>query len=162
MCADLSLSKNTLRGCVPILLNDSFYHVLNKILKLMNFKQLLYKVTLCAALLLVTGCEEHLTRPPLDQMTDETYWTNEENVRTFSWGFYPGFFTGYGSGFTWGAYFSGQSLNDDFAPTNPPQFTENVPTSGGGWGFANVRKANIFIDRVQGVDMAPEAVEHWT
>ena len=128
----------------------------------MNFKALLYKVTLFAALLVVSGCEEHLTRPPLDQMTDETYWTNEENVRTFSWGFYPGFFTGYGSGFTWGAYFSGQSLNDDFAPTNPPQFTENVPTSGGGWGFANVRKANIFIDRVQGVDMAPEAVEHWT
>ena len=128
----------------------------------MNFKALLYKVTLFAALLVVSGCEEHLTRPPLDQMTDETYWTNEENVRTFSWGFYPGFFTGYGSGFTWGSYFSGQSLNDDFAPTNPPQFTENVPTSGGGWGFANVRKANIFIDRVQGVVMAPEAVEHWT
>ena len=55
-----------------------------------------------------------------------------------------------------------QSLNDDFAPTNPPRFTLQVPTSGGGWSFAWVRKANIFIDRVQGVDMEEEAINHWT
>src|SRR5690625_5824931 len=96
---------NAFFGCVRIFLNFNFYNVLNKILKIMNFKALLYKVTLFAALLVVCGCEAHLTRPPLDQMTDETYWTNEENVRTFSWGFYPGFFTGYGSGYTWSGYF---------------------------------------------------------
>lgn len=128
----------------------------------MKFKAFLYKAILLSAILAFSGCEDHLTRPPLDQMTDDTYWTNEENVRTFSWGFYPSFFTGYGSGFAWGQYFSGQSLNDDFAPTNPPQFVENVPTSGGGWGFTTVRKANIFIDRVQEVEMPQEAIDHWT
>ena len=113
--------------------------------------------------LLYTGCEEDfLERDPLDQMTDDTFWTNENNVRTYAWGFYTGFFTGYGSGFTWGDYFSGQSLNDDFAPSNPAQFTQNVPTTSGAWSFGWVRKANQFIDRVQEVPMEEEAIEHWT
>lgn len=113
--------------------------------------------------LTVVGCEkDFLEVPPVDRLTDETYWTNEENVRTFAYGFYPAYFTGYGSGYTWGDYFSGQSLNDDFAPSAPPQFPRNVPATGGGWSFAWVRKANIFIDRVQDVPMEEEAIEHWT
>ncbi|PRY11692.1 putative outer membrane starch-binding protein [Pontibacter ummariensis] len=109
------------------------------------------------------GCEkDFLDTPPIDKLTDETYWTSEENVRTFSYGFYSGYFTGYGSSYTWGDYFTGQSLNDDFAPTNPAQFTKNVPASGGGWSFGYVRKANVFIDRVQNVPMSDEAKKHWT
>lgn len=115
---------------------------------------------LASAILL--GCKkDFLERPPLDQLTDDTYWSNENNVRTFAWGFYPAYFTGYGSGYTWGKYFSGQSLNDDFGPSSPPQFTKTVPASGGGWSFAWVRKANIMIDRVQRVDMPDEAKNHW-
>ncbi|WP_029034256.1 RagB/SusD family nutrient uptake outer membrane protein [Salinimicrobium terrae] len=111
----------------------------------------------------LTGCEkDFLETPPLDRFTDETYWTSEENVETFSYGFYPAYFVGYGSGYSWGDYFSGESFNDDFAPTAPPLFLKNVPVSGGGWSFAWVRKANIFIDRVQDVPMPEEAVEHWT
>ncbi|SHF72723.1 Starch-binding associating with outer membrane [Salegentibacter echinorum] len=111
----------------------------------------------------VAGCEkDFLDTPPDDVLVDETYWTSESNVKTFAYGFYTAYFSGYGSGYTWGKYFSGQSLNDDFSPTNPPRFTLQVPTSGGGWTFAWVRKANIFIDRVQGVDMEEEAINHWT
>ncbi|MCF8715314.1 RagB/SusD family nutrient uptake outer membrane protein [Joostella atrarenae] len=109
------------------------------------------------------GCEDDfLDQPPKDLLVDETYWTNEGNVRTFAFGFYTGYFRGYGSGYTWGSYFSGQSLNDDFAPTNPPQFQQQVPASGGGWSFSYVRKANIFINRVQTVPMEEEAINHWT
>ncbi|WP_347159754.1 RagB/SusD family nutrient uptake outer membrane protein [Pontibacter chitinilyticus] len=109
------------------------------------------------------SCEkEFLETPPLDQLTDESFWTSEKNVSTFAYGFYPAYFTGYGSGYTWGDYFSGQSLNDDFAPTSPPQFTQNVPASGGGWSFAWVRKANLFINRVQTAPMSDEAKAHWT
>lgn len=123
--------------------------------------------TRIAAILFFTltlfSCEDtFLDTPPIDQFTDDVYWTSEENIRTFSYGFYTANFTGYGSGFTWGNYFSGQSLNDDFAPTSPPQFTRNVPASGGGWTFAWVRKANVFIDRVQGTPVSDEAKTHWT
>jgi hypothetical protein len=120
----------------------------------------IFSLLLIAAL--VAGCKkDFLERLPLDQLTDDTYWTSENNVRAFAWGFYPDFFPGYGSGYAWGAYFSGQSLNDDFAPTTPPQFTRNVPASGGGWSFGYVRKANIMLDRVQRVPMEQEAINHW-
>lgn len=109
------------------------------------------------------SCEDDfLETPPKDLLIDETYWTREENVRTFSYGFYTAYFTGYGSGNTWGNYFSGQALNDDFAPVIPVPFTLQVPAAGGGWTFAWVRKANLFIDRVQTVPMSEEAIQHWT
>ncbi len=120
------------------------------------------KTILFICIISLVGCEEYLDQPPQDQLTDETYWTNEGNVRTFAFGFYTPYFRGYGSGFSFGSYFTGQSLNDDFAPSNPPQFQQQVPPSGGGWSFGYVRKANIFIDRVQTVPMEQEAIDHWT
>jgi len=113
------------------------------------------------------GCkkaDDFLSKPPLDQFTDDTYWTSEGNVRTFAFGFYPTYFVGYASGFdlSWGGYFSGESLNDDFAPTTPTTFTKNVPATGGGWSFTNIRRANLFINRIQTVKMPDEAIKHWT
>lgn len=108
------------------------------------------------------GCEDFLNQPPQDEFTDETYWTSEGNVRTFAWGFYEAYFWAYGQSFSWGDYFSGQSLNDDFAPSSPPKFVDQTPTSGGGWSFDWVRKTNLFIDRVQDVPMNEEAIRHWT
>ena len=117
---------------------------------------------LLAAIVLTSGCKkDFLERYPLDALEDNTYWTNETNVRTFAWAFYPAYFGGYGSGFTWGKFFSGQSLNDDFAPTTPTPFTRVVPASGGGWSFAWVRKANIMIDRVDASPLPDEAKKHW-
>ena len=111
----------------------------------------------------IVGCEkDFLDVPPTNQFEDPGYWTTEENVRTFAYGFYPAYFVGYGSSYTWGKYFSGEVLNDDFAPSAPAQFTKVAPASGGGWSFAWVRKANIFIDRIQLVDMDEEATAHWT
>src|SRR5687768_13546993 len=118
--------------------------------------------SLLLALTVLTACKkDFLERLPLDQLTDDTYWTSENNVRAFVWGFYPDFFGGYGSGYAWGRYFSGQSLNDDFAPSSPAQFTQNIPASGGGWTFSWVRKANVLINRVQQVPMPEEAINHW-
>lgn len=105
--------------------------------------------------------DDFLEVPPPDQLEDGGYWTTEGNVRTFAYGFYPAYFTGYGSGYTWGDYFSGEAFNDDFAPSTPVPFTKVVPATGGGWGFSWVRKANIFIDRVQTVPMSDEAINHW-
>ena len=124
------------------------------------------RIKICSfvlAMAVLTGCKkDFLERLPLDQLTDDTYWTSENNVRAFAWDFYPDLFPAYGSGFAWGSYFSGQSLNDDFAPSAPTQFTKTVPASGGGWSFSLVRHANILIDRVQTTPMSEEAIKHWT
>ncbi len=114
------------------------------------------------ALIALMSCEDDLLdKQPIDQMTDGNYWTSESNVETFSYGFYGHSFEGYGSGWTWGNYFTGQSLNDDFAPTTPTPFTKNVPTAGGGWGFVYVRKANLMLDRIDLVPMSEEDANHW-
>ncbi|QDH79291.1 RagB/SusD family nutrient uptake outer membrane protein [Echinicola soli] len=119
-------------------------------------------LAIAISLVTLVGCEEFLDKPPLDQLTDETYWTSENNVRTFSWGFYTAYFGGYGSGYAWGKFFAGQSLNDDFAPTNPAQFRQNVPATLGSWSFAWVRKANIYLEKIQTVPMDEEAINHWS
>lgn len=121
-------------------------------------------ITLLALIVTLAGCEDFLEKPPLDDLTDETYWSSENNVRSFSWGFYTAYFSGYGSGYAWGKFFSGQSLNDDFGPTSPAQFRQNIPTAATGsyWTFAWVRKANIFLNRIQTVPMDEEAINHWS
>ncbi|TCD28609.1 RagB/SusD family nutrient uptake outer membrane protein [Pedobacter psychrodurus] len=125
------------------------------------------KYLFIAMFVAVFGCkkmDDFLDRPPLDDLTNDTFWTSEANVRTFAYGFYAGYFPGYASGFnlSWGGYFSGESLNDDFAPTTPTVLTRQVPQSGGGWSFTDIRKANIFIDRIKNVPMSAEAKKHWT
>jgi hypothetical protein len=111
-----------------------------------------------------TGCsKEFLNRGPLDLENDDIFWTNEKNLRTYAYGFYTTYFVGYGTGFAFGDYFyQGQSLNDDFAPTSPPQFNKIIPATGGGWSFTNVRKANIMLERVKSMtNLDPAAQKHW-
>ncbi len=115
-----------------------------------------------AALIALMSCEDDfLEKQPIDQMTDGNYWTSESNVESFSYGLYGHSFQGYGSGWTWGDYFTGQSLNDDFAPTTPTPFTKNVPIAGGVWDFVYVRKANLMLDRIDLVSTSEEAANHW-
>lgn len=117
-------------------------------------------LTIACSVLLVS-CD-FLDRPALDSMTDEDYWETEANVRSFVWGFYPSYFVGYGSGDTWGSFFTGGGTTDDYSSTSVSKFNDIVPTSGGGWTFEYIRKANILIDRVQRVSMSEEAKAHWT
>ena len=119
---------------------------------------------LALSFLALSACDEFLEKPPLDSLTDETYWTSESNVRSFSWGFYTAYFSGYGSGYTWGKFFSGETLNDDFAPASPTQFRRTVPTAASSsyWNFTYVRKANIYLNRIQTVPMEEEAILHWS
>ena len=127
----------------------------------------IYIVFLAAVIL--GGCnktDEFLTRYPLDQMTDESYWTSENNVRTYAWGLYTNYFPGYAAGFDlgWGGYFAGQTLNDDFAPLTPATFTKNVPAKDdavGAWNFTYIRRINVLVDRVSRVPMNDEAKNHW-
>lgn len=115
-------------------------------------------------ILLVTvgGCKKFLDKGPIDTFSDDNYWQTEAELRTFAWGFYTAYFTGYGSGFTWGKYFSGETLNDDFAPATPTAFTKNVPTSSSSFGFTWVRKANVFIAGVERSPLNQEQKNHWS
>lgn len=110
------------------------------------------------AVTLFTGCAKFVDKPPLDQFSNGEYWTSENNVRAYNWGFYE-MFTGFGTGTNGDFYFSW--LSDDQAPSGFTNFVLNAPASDGRWTFANIRKANIMLENIDKVPMDDEAKNHW-
>ena len=112
-----------------------------------------------------TSCTDYFERPPFDSLEDSEYWQTEEHCRTYSYGFYPTFFNGYGtSGLIGGSSFgNGDTFNDDIAWNVQGEFTPiRVPDSDSGWDFGVIRKANYMIEKVQTVSgLSEEALNHW-
>lgn len=141
-----------------------------------------YSISLFLIALVFSGCEDFLNRQPLTQMNDVNYWTNENNLRLFANGFYPNYFVGYND--TWGVDYAplrGYDFADDFASTGKqPGFETQAPTSrssvnesitmmttyaGPSWNFAWVRKANLFLERIEEMKdgrIDEEEYNHWT
>ncbi|WP_044269307.1 RagB/SusD family nutrient uptake outer membrane protein [Bacteroides timonensis] len=140
-------------------------------------------VILAALSLTFTGCDSILDRPQLNTPTDETYWKTEMDARLFSNGFYPNYFIGYGAG--WSTSYSplrGYTFSDDLASQGKQSTFENsIPSSrastsetavatyltqyvGPQWNFTWVRKANVFMERLENKmrgNVSEEAYNHW-
>lgn len=111
----------------------------------------------------MVGCENFLNQPPYDEFTDEEYWQNEDQARTYMYGFYTSVFSGYGSGFSHGSFLMGQTSNDDFASdVKQLDLTPlSVPESDDSWSFANIRKANYVLENIDRIDATVAAKNHW-
>jgi len=120
-------------------------------------KRILLILTLTT--LFATSCSDFLDRPPLSTLTDDGFWVSESNVRLYAQNCYTDYFTGYGSGWTWGKFFSGETFNDDF--TTLGAWTKTTPATSSAWTFTYVRKVNILIDRLERVQMPDAAKNHW-
>ncbi len=107
----------------------------------------------------LSGCEKYLDRPNMDTFDESNFWTSEGNMRLFANGAYTAYFTGYGSGFTFGNYFTGGAWSDEYSSS--AIWTQNPATSGNGWSFTYVRRANVMIDRVDDMPGNDEAKNHW-
>ena len=115
-------------------------------------------------LFLLTACEDFLVKEPLASFTDEDFWTSETSVRAFAFGYYVGRFPGYGSNDSGGAYSIRQPLNDDYTNLTLPGFAAQPTAKDGAWKtyYQNIRKDNIFVDRVSKMTFADEATaKHW-
>ncbi|PRD50777.1 RagB/SusD family nutrient uptake outer membrane protein [Sphingobacterium gobiense] len=147
----------------------------------------LLKYIAIAGVLSITSCskdflgDDFLTKDPLDQLTDPAFWSSENNIRTYTYGFYNYYFKGYGKGYGLGTLSVGQFINDDYTPQTPneiivTEFIINVPTSGGGWSpalpasqtptnassyYSRIRKANHFIESVPKAELDEEVSNHW-
>ena len=138
------------------------------------------KYILIAALgLALTSCDEVLDRPQLNSPDDNAFWKTESDVRLYSNGFYTEYFTGHNSGWSSTYTYRAMTFCDDYASTGQQSnFISQVPedagtttsgyvgnTGGQTWCFSMVRKANIFLDRLeermQGV-LDEEQYAHWT
>lgn len=155
-------------------------------------KKYKYICGLGIACMLFFSCKkDFLDRPPLTSYVDANgqFWRNEDDVRMFGNGFYSNYFNGFGQGFTWDyAPVVGYTFNDDVTGKNvQSNFESNIPSSRGSslelqtgtitpvpwlqqysgptWDFAWVRKANIFIDRLDNIakpNLTDEAYKHWS
>lgn len=132
-------------------------------------------------LFLISSCSDVLDRPELNNMSDDTYWRNETDLRLFVNGFYINYFVGYNN--TWGVAYAplrGYYFSDDFSNSNvQSNFESSAPSSRGStsetpdmltqyagpnWNFAWVRKSNLLIDRIENVakpKISSEAYNHW-
>jgi hypothetical protein len=119
------------------------------------FKSIIY---LSLFAIVCGGCSKELNVDTPDQFSDDNFWTSENNVRTYNWGFYN-MFTGFGSGTSGDFYFS--SLSDDQASASFENFPLTIPTSSANWDWTYVRKANILLERIDKVPMSDEAKNHW-
>lgn len=137
------------------------------------------KYILIAALgLALTSCDEVLDRPQLNTPDDNAFWKTESDVRLYANGFYTEYFTGHNSGWSSAYTYRAMTFCDDYASTGQQSnFISQVPedagtttsgyvgnTGGQTWCFSMVRKANIFLDRLeermQGV-LDEEQYAHW-
>ena len=121
-------------------------------------------IIVCMALTFV-GCSKFLEREAITEVTDETAWENETNLRLYSNKYYPGFFTGYGLKFSYsGSALMGYQFSDDvFLMGNQGNFGRSVPNSGI-WGMGTIRSINTMITRMDTRmkdKLSPEAFDHW-
>ncbi len=120
------------------------------------FKSLLYLTSL---IVISSSCSKKLDLDPIpDQFSDDNFWTSENNVRTYNWGFYA-LFTGFGTGTSGDFYFS--SFTDDQDAATFQNFATTAPTTSGDWDWTYIRKANIMLERIDRVPMSDEAKRHW-
>jgi starch-binding outer membrane protein, SusD/RagB family len=144
-----------------------------------NFK---YLYSLLAFVFLLSCNKDVLDRPPLDRISDNNFWRNEDDVRLYANAFYPNYFNGFNTAF--GVDYApvrGYIFSDDLTSKNvQASFEASVPTSRGStsevaawlttyagpdWDFAWVRKSNIMIDRLENVakpNLTDDAYKHWT
>jgi hypothetical protein len=151
-------------------------------MKTINLKKIVLPIA-SLALLFSSACTM-LDRPPLTTEDDETFWTSEDKVKSYAYGFYPRFFVGYNSG--WGV--TNTPLNYTLTDNNlndgsQVNFERSVPTSRGSneisfttnpwmdaydgpnWHFGFIRRANIMNDRVTGKManiLTAEQIAHWS
>lgn len=127
------------------------------------------------SLLLLTACDNYLDKEPLDQFTNDDYWTSESSLRSYTQDFYVTWFPGYAQDYrAFGGYFSGDTYNDDFLLTSTDGGDRNnrfyfsvTNTSGANsnsiWKtqYEQVRKANVMLEKIPGMNISDDAKKHW-
>lgn len=107
-----------------------------------------------------TACKKYVDVTNPDTLYDPSYWKNENSVRTYNWEFYN-MFMGYGNGSSTNGDFYFPTLTDDQAAATFTQFPLTTATANSNWNFGYIRKANIMLERIDGVNMPDEAKNHW-
>lgn len=107
-----------------------------------------------------TACKKFVDVNNPDSEVDPNYWKSENSVRAYNWEFYN-LFPGFGNGSSLNGDFYFPTLNDDESNPTLYTFPATAAASNGDWFFGYIRKANIMLERIDGIPMADEAKNHW-
>jgi starch-binding outer membrane protein, SusD/RagB family len=117
-------------------------------------------ITLIAALIALSGCEDYLDRKNLDTLDESNFWTSEGNMRLFATGTYTTYFYGFGSGNAHGNFFTFGPWADEYSSS--ALWTVNTPTSAATtWTFTRVRRHNLMLARLENMPGTEEVKSHW-
>lgn len=129
-------------------------------------KKILYLGLFFAGIVL-TSCDDFLTRDPMDTIADTPeFWNSESNIRTSVYNLYTTYFPGYRSGWSradWYAETNIADWTDDNAQQKATFFTKVAPAakSSSSWSFSDLRSINELINRVNASELGDEAKNHW-
>ena len=120
-----------------------------------KYSHILATAAFCMALPFAS-CSDMLDLYPESSVSDENFWTSEQDLELFANGFY---------GILPGAQGPGADDQSDCYVNEKPNTwlfnLETVPTSGGGWSdgdWGNIRSANYFMNRYTRVQGEEEAI----
>ncbi len=113
------------------------------------------------------SCEDFLDRTPLDQISDPDFWSTETDLELYINDFYDllegWWVAGGGKAPTYDtgtdlALPSPNAYGDEWTPRMDGVI--NVPASGGGWNWRNVRNINYFLENAERVDDDSPVTDH--
>lgn len=105
-------------------------------------------ITLIASTFLIVSCQKvSLDRYPLSELSPETYFQSENELKTYTNSFYalvPGNPSDGGSSI-WGTYIDDEAT---FSVSDLVAGKRTVPVTGGGWDWSMLRNINFFLENV--------------
>ena len=118
-------------------------------------------LSLIAGAVLFTSCDL-LNNDPYDSFTKDNFFTSETNVEMYTNYFYSEW-TGYGNNGSYGTFYF-PTLNDNQAVTGITTWDFITPSATDGtWdaSYAEVRRANILLENIDGVEMDNTTKEYY-
>ncbi|MFB9054817.1 RagB/SusD family nutrient uptake outer membrane protein [Formosa undariae] len=129
-------------------------------------KRIYYIVIIIIGSMFFNSCSDDLLdKTPLDEISDEDFWKTEGDLQLYLNTLY-GEFPGWEGDGTAPSHDIGTDIISESqlwfgtSSTNRLDGTGNLPTTGGGWTWSNIRSVNYFLENVDRVESG-ELIDHY-
>ena len=117
-----------------------------------------YLIIIFFASISFISCHSVLDKTPLDEITEATFWNSATDMELYINVFYP-MLRGNVN------YHNNDNNSDNMQPISPNNVlsgTRSIPATGGGWGWADIRRINYFLENSQNVTEGNQAdINHY-
>ena len=126
-----------------------------------------YMGVVFALVLGLTGCNDFLTKTPLDELTESTAFNTYDNFKTYSWKLYE-YFNGFPTdgGYTpaniSNEYNSDNMINAQSGGESAYAYQlKSVPSTSSSWNFSYIRNVNLMLQNIDKSSMDDAGKAHW-